>query len=101
MLLFNYILTKDFLFLYPFPKLFYTILARKQSGVGANCDNVASKNVGNIDESIKNLDETLFSCLSGQINEESYVREALDTYSDANNFSSPENKGIDFSKFKK
>lgn len=25
MLLFNYILTKDFLFLYPFPKLFYTI----------------------------------------------------------------------------
>lgn len=77
------------------------ILARKQSGVGANCDNVASKNVGNIDESIKNLDETLFSCLSGQINEESYVREALDTYSDANNFSSPENKGIDFSKFKK
>lgn len=77
------------------------ILARRQSGVGANCDNVASKNVGNIDESIKNLDETLFSCLSGQISEESYVLEALDTYSDANNFFSPENKGIDFSKFKK
>ena len=77
------------------------VLAHHQTGIGSDNDNVKNLEKGDITKSVMNVENSpVFSVLVNGSYDEAYLREALDTYSDTDNYYSSTNKGKNFSKFK-
>ena len=77
-----------------------TILYRNQTGIKDNCDNVQEKNFNNSKELVIPIENTVFSELDGEYDEE-YLLEALDKYNGTNNYYDESNENKDFSFIKK
>ena len=75
-------------------------LSRNQTGLGSESDNIINSNFNNESKVVSKVDETVFKDMNGEY-KESYLREALDTYTGSNLFESKDNEGIDFSQYKK
>ena len=77
------------------------LLYRNQTGYKRDEQNIIDANYNNENENIIiPLEDTIFEILNGEY-KESYLREALDTYTGEENYYASENKGKDFSMFSK
>ena len=83
-----------------FPDGKFVEISRNQTGLGCEDENIASTNFNNKVPVVLQVEDTVFNGMNGDY-KEAYLKEAADTYKGTNDFYSSENKGTDFSQYKK